>query len=168
MASRSPVIPVTSVVRTADVQRSERPEAGNWLGRLDSRFEEHSTPIAGAAIVLGLIWRLWLAHATFLNTDEAWHYSLATRSTARLAYKASLTISHPPLLILLLHFWRALGTSNLMLRLPSVIAGAAFCWIFYRWLGMVAGRAAAWSGLMLATFLWSMISTSAEVRQNPF
>ena len=159
--------PVTSVVRTADARRS-RPPGGNWLSRLDSRFEEHAAPIAAAGIALGLIWRLWLAHATFFNTDEAWHFSLANRGTAGLAYKASLTISHPPLLILLLHFWRALGTSNLMLRLPSVIAGAAFCWIFYRWLGMVAGRAAAWSGLMLATFLWPMISTSAEVRQNPF
>jgi 4-amino-4-deoxy-L-arabinose transferase-like glycosyltransferase len=48
-----------------------------------------------------------------------------------------------------------------------VIAGAAFCWIFYRWLRLVAGRAAAWAGLILATFLWPMISTSAEVRQNP-
>ena len=123
--------------------------------------------IAAAVIAFGLIWRLWLAQAMFFNTDEAWHFSLANQSSARLAYNASLTISHPPLLILMLHFWRALGTSNLMLRLPAVMAGAAFCWIFYRWLGLVAGRAAAWAGLILATFLWPMISTSAEVRQNP-
>ncbi|MGB8061151.1 MAG: glycosyltransferase family 39 protein [Candidatus Sulfotelmatobacter sp.] len=144
-----------------------RADGGSWLGRLDSRFEAHSGLIAAAVIALGLIWRLWLAQATFFNTDEAWHFSLADQSSAWLAYKASLTISHPPLLILMLHFWRALGTSNLMLRLPSVLAGAAFCWIFYRWLDLVGGRAAAWAGLILATFLWSLISTSAEVRQNP-
>lgn len=167
MAGQSPVSPVPSVARTAAVQRS-RPQRGNWLDELDSHFEEHSTPIVATVIALGLIWRLWLAQATFFNTDEAWHYSLSTRSSAWLAYKASLTISHPPLLILIEHVWRALGTSNLMLRLPSVIAGAAFCWIFYRWLGMVGGRAAAWSGLILAAFLWPMISTSAEVRQNPW
>lgn len=123
-----------------------------------------------AVIVLsaGLVWRFWLAHATFFNTDEAWHYDLANQSSAWLAYNASLTISHPPLLILILHFWKVLGTSNLVLRLPSVIAGTLFCWIFYRWLDRVAGRAAAWAGLVLATFLGPMIATSAEVRQNPF
>ncbi len=158
---------VPSAAKDADVQRSVRADGGSWGGRLDSRFEEHSALIAAVVIVLGLIWRLWLAQATFFNTDEAWHFSLANQSSAWLAYKASLTISHPPLLILMLHFWRVLGTSNLILRLPSVLAGAAFCWIFYRWLGLVASRAAAWAGLILATFLWPMISTSAEVRQNP-
>ncbi len=158
---------MTSVVKNADVQPSTRPDDGSWLGRLDSLFEKHSTLLAAAVIALGLVWRLWLAQATFFNTDEAWHFSLANQSSAWLAYKASLTISHPPLLILVLHFWRVLGTSNLILRLPSVLAGAVFCWIFYRWLGPVAGRAAAWPGLILATFLWPMISTSAEVRQNP-
>jgi len=149
------------------MQHSVRSDGGSWLGWLDSRFEEHSALIAAALIALGFIWRLWLAQATFFNTDEAWHFSLANQSSAWLAYKASLTISHPPLLILMLHFWRVLGTSNLMLRLPSVLAGTTFCWISYRWLGLVAGRAAAWAGLILATFLWPMISTSAEVRQNP-
>lgn len=164
MAGQSPV---SSVARTADVQHL-RPQRGNWLVELDSHFEEHCTPIVAAVIALGLIWRLWLAQATFFNTDEAWHYSLSTRSSAWLAYKASLTISHPPLLILIEHVWRALGTSNLMLRLPSVIAGAAFCWIFYRWLALVAGRTAAWAGLIFVAFLEPMISTSAEVRQNPW
>lgn len=158
---------VNSAAKTSDTPHSGRAHGGSSLGGLGSRLEEHSTLIVAAVVALGLIWRLWLAHATFFNTDEAWHYSLSTRSSVWLAYQASLTISHPPLLILIEHFWRALGTSNLMLRLPSVIAGAAFCWIFYRWLGLVAGRAAAWSGLILATFLWPMISTSAEVRQNP-
>jgi len=124
---------------------------------------------AVAAIVLtaGSVWRLWLAHTTFFNTDEAWHYYLANQASVWLAYKASLTISHPPLLILILHFWKALGTSNLILRLPSVIAGTVFCWIFYRWLDEVAGKASAWAGLILVTFLGPMIATSAEVRQNP-
>lgn len=124
--------------------------------------------IAVIVLTAGFVWRLWLAHATFFNTDEAWHYYLANQSSAWLAYKASLTISHPPLLILILHFWKVLGTSNLVLRLPSVIAGTLFCWIFYLWLDTVAGQAAAWVGLILAAFLAPMIAMSAEVRQNPF
>jgi hypothetical protein len=135
--------------------------------RIHLLFDRSSRFAVFAVLTAGFIWRLWLAHATFFNTDEAWHFALANQASAWFAYKSSLTISHPPLLILILHFWRALGTSNLVLRLPSVIAGVIFCWIFFLWLDLVAGRAAAWAGLIFATFLGPMISTSAEVRQNP-
>jgi hypothetical protein len=139
----------------------------NWLERIDSQVSNHSGLIAALVIVIGFLWRLWLAHATFFNTDEAWHYWLGNRDSVWLAYKASLTINHPPLLILILHFWRLLGTSNLVLRLPSVLAGTAFCWFFYRWLSLFAGQAAAWAGLVLVTFLPPMISMSADLRQYP-
>jgi hypothetical protein len=127
----------------------------------------HRDLAAAAVVMMGLGWRLWLAHATFFNTDEAWHYTLSKQPSLLLAYRASLTINHPPLLILLLHFWRHLGTSNLSLRLPSVIAGTLFCWLFYRWLKLAAGEAAAWAGLVLATFLPPMIAMSADLRQYP-
>lgn len=147
------------------------PRAGirgqSWLDGIEAALDRHSAWIATGVVALGFAWRLWLAQATFFNTDEAWHFVLANQPSAGLAYRASLTISHPPLLILLLHFWSRLGTSNLVLRLPSVVAGGLFCWIFYRWLTLAAGRAAAWAGLIFATFLGPMISTSAEVRQNP-
>lgn len=114
---------------------------------------------------VGFIWRLWLAQATFFNTDEAWHYSLANQSSLAAAYKASLTISHPPLLILVLYYWRHLGTSNLWLRLPSVLAGTALCWAFYKWISRVFGQDVGWVGLILMTFLPPMIALSADLRQ---
>lgn len=139
-------------------------EARAPSGRLEI-LRTHPDWIAGVIVAVGFCWRVWLAQATYFNPDEAWHFSLANQESAWLAYKASLTISHPPLLILLLYFWRGLGTSNLILRLPSVVAGSVFCWAFYRWMGLVTGRSAAWAGLILATFLGPMITISAEVRQ---
>ncbi|MFZ0992878.1 MAG: glycosyltransferase family 39 protein, partial [Candidatus Sulfotelmatobacter sp.] len=117
---------------------------------------------------IGLLWRLWLAHATFFNSDEAWHFSMANQASLYLAYKASLTLLHPPLLVLVLYFWRGFGTSNLVLRLPCVIAGTLFCWVFWRWLTVVVGRAAGWVGLILVTFLPPMIDLSADLRQYTF
>jgi len=154
--------------QTSSAQNSAH-EAANrgWLREVDSTLDRHVELIAALVVALGFLWRLWLARATFFNTDEAWHFALANQASAWLAYKASLTISHPPLLILVIYVWHALGTSDLFLRLPSVIAGAVFCWIFYRWLDLVAGRGVAWAGLILASFLGPMVSTSAEVRQNP-
>lgn len=116
-------------------------------------------------VVVGLLWRMWLAHATFFNSDEAWHYSISNQDSLLAAYKASLTLAHPPLLVLILYFWRHLGTSDLMLRLPGVLAGSIFCWIFYKWLTGVFGRTVAWVGLIFATFLPPMIALSAELRQ---
>ena len=106
-----------------------------------------------------------MAHATFFNTDEAWHYSVANQESLSAAYRASLTLAHPPLMVVVLYFWRHLGTSDLMIRLPGVVAGALFCWFFYKWLGVLFGRAVAWCGLILAAFLPPMIVLSAEVRQ---
>jgi uncharacterized membrane protein len=121
-----------------------------------------------ALVVLGFCWRLWLAHATFFNTDEAWHFSVANQDSLIAAYKASLTLAYPPLLVFILYFWRHFGTSDFVVRLPDVLAGSIFCWIFYQWLSLLFGRTVAWVGLILATFLPPMIALSAELRQYSF
>lgn len=124
------------------------------------------TPWLPALIVaVGFAARLYRAWTLFLNPDEALHVLLASQLSVALAYKAALTNAHPPLLILLLYYWRHLGTSELMLRLPSVLAGTACCWIAYLWLKQICGRAAAIFGLMLLALSPTFIQLSAEVRQ---
>jgi hypothetical protein len=136
------------------------------VGRLlAEQLERHSELIAATVVGFGFLWRLWLAHATFFNTDEAWHYSTANQGSLFAAYKASLTLAHPPLLVFILYFWRDLGTSDLMLRMPCVIAGTVFCLVFYKWLTRLLGRSTAWAGLILMTFLPPMIALSADLRQ---
>jgi hypothetical protein len=152
----------------SDPQRMHELEAQRgWSFRCESWFERHSNRLALAILLLavGLAVRLGIAWGTFLNPDEALHYLIANQSSWRTAYQASLTTAHPPLLILLLYFWRRLGDSEFVLRLPSVLAGTAFCWAYFKWLTSAFGRTAGWIGLVLATFLRPMISLSAEVRQ---
>lgn len=121
--------------------------------------------IAILLVVAAFLIRLRTAWGTFLNPDEALHYLLANQSTWRLAYKASLTNAHPPLLTFVLHFWRGIGTSEFVLRLPSVIAGTAFCWLFFKWLSRILGRVTGIIGLILVSFLPPLIALAAEVRQ---
>ncbi len=109
--------------------------------------------------------RLVPAWRYFLNPDEALHYLLASQTSLAMANRAALTNSHPPLLILLLYYWRELGQSELMLRMPSVLAGAASCWLVYRWLKLVTDRATALTGLLLFAFAPTLIWLSAEIRQ---
>jgi 4-amino-4-deoxy-L-arabinose transferase-like glycosyltransferase len=128
-------------------------------------FENHATLAAIVITLVGFLARLWAASGIFLNPDEALHFRLANQASLALAYKASLTAAHPPLFILLLYFWRALGASELWLRLPSALAGAVFCWMFYKWLSKTAGSLAGFIGLLCVALLPPIILIAAEVRQ---
>ena len=120
---------------------------------------------AGFILLFGLLARTWAASGTFLNPDEALHFRLANQPSWLLAYRQSLTASHPPLLTFVLYFWRALGTSELWLRMPSILAGLAFCWLFYKWLRNSAGDLAGLIGLIFVSFLPPVILLSTEIRQ---
>lgn len=125
---------------------------------------DHLDAFALAVVACGFVLRIFAAARTYLNPDEALHYLLLNQSSAYLAYKASLSNAHPPLIYLVVYYWHFLGRSELMLRMPSVFAGTAFCWLFYKWMGQAFGRAASWIGLIAVTFSPSMIALSAELR----
>jgi Dolichyl-phosphate-mannose-protein mannosyltransferase len=144
---------------------SESPAPTNWAKYLENQFTAHSTLAAGFVLLLAFLLRLWKASGTFLNPDEAMHVLAANKPSLAEAYQASLSLAHPPLLILLLHAWRKLGTSELFLRLPSVIAGTIFCWIFFRWLTRLLGREAGWCGFILVSLIPVFVELSSEIRQ---
>ncbi len=121
--------------------------------------------MAAAVCLVGFLARLWTASGTFLNPDEALHFRLANQPSLTLAYQQALTAAHPPGLVILLYFWRALGTSELWLRLPSVIAGTLFCWMFYKWLAQATGRLTGFLGLLSVSLLAPIVGLTAEIRQ---
>ena len=106
-------------------------------------------------LAAGFLLRVWTASGTFLNPDEALHLLAAHTDSFAGAYQASLDTAHPPLLILVLYFWRALGNSEFVLRLPSIIAGPVFCWLLFRWLTYLFGRPVGLASFSLPFFhLW--------------
>lgn len=140
------------------VENQNTEDADRWL---ESRAE-----VAALVITfMGFLARLWTASRTFLNPDEALHFRLANQTSLALAYEMGLTASHPPLLTVTLYYWRALGTSELWLRLPSVLAGALFCLMFYKWLSKAAGSLAGLIGLLFVAFLPPVVLLASEVRQ---
>jgi len=148
----------------AEVHAEESARHGGALESLDRWLLNHLDALALAVLAAGFALRVFVASRSHLNPDEALHYLLLNQTSVFLAYKASLTNAHPPLIYLVVYFWHFLGRSELMLRLPSVTAGTAFCWLFYKWMAMVFGRAASWIGLILATFSPAMVALSAELR----
>jgi len=135
------------------------------VSRFDRWILRWSDWVALLVVIAGCLLRLRAAAGTFLNPDEALHFSVANQSSLPAAYRASLTLAHPPLLILLLYFWRAVGTSEFVLRLPSVIAGTMCCWIFYKWLKTAFERVVGLTGVIFMALLPPMVALTAEVRQ---
>ncbi|MBV9622609.1 MAG: glycosyltransferase family 39 protein [Acidobacteria bacterium] len=133
--------------------------------RLGRAIDANPRPLAVALLLAGLVVRLFKASGTYLNPDEAMHLLAANQSSWWLTYKASLTLAHPPLLILLLHLWRGMGRSELILRMPVILAGTAACWLAYRWLAGIFGEGVGATALVFMLFLPSSIQLSAELRQ---
>jgi hypothetical protein len=140
---------------SAGIEASERRGLPAWLDRA----------LPALVLIIGFVLRLIPASRLFLNPDEALHNLLASQSSVGRAWDAALTNAHPPLLILLLYYWRTLGHSELWLRMPSVLAGTAACWFFYQWLKLAANRTTAILGLLIFSFAPSLILLSAEIRQ---
>jgi dolichyl-phosphate-mannose-protein mannosyltransferase len=124
----------------------------------------HLRAVALVVTAGGFAYRVFIASRSFLNPDEAIHYWLINQRSAWQAYKASLTNAHPPLFYLILYFWHLLGRSEFMLRMPSVIAGTALCWLAFRWLERVIGKASSLIGLVFFAFSPAIVALSAEVR----
>jgi len=136
----------------------------SWLDHWDAWLSQHAVLIGGLVLALGLLLRLEAAAGTFLNPDEAEHYLVADQPSLKLAYRASVNHPHPPLFILLLYYWRNLGSSEMMLRIPSIIAGTAFCWLLFKWLSNTFNRTVGLIALILAAFLPPLVELSAQVR----
>jgi len=135
------------------------------LSSLDSSLDKKRKLWAYIFLMLGFFARIGHARGTFLNSDEVMHFAAANHSSWLETYRVSLAISHPPLLIFVEHMWRVLGTSELMLRMPSILAGMAFCWFTFRWAEMLFEKSAAWMIFAFVLFLPSTIELSTEIRQ---
>jgi len=148
-------------------QTAAKPQAGirTVLMLLDTSIRQRPNLWMYSILGLGLIVRIWHASGTYLNPDEALHFFVANKTTWWETYRSSLNVSHPPLLSFLLRVWRGLGTSELMLRLPSILAGTAFCWFAYRWLSRLFEQSVVWIAFAFIVFLPSSIDLSTEVRQ---
>jgi dolichyl-phosphate-mannose-protein mannosyltransferase len=162
----SPSAVVDTEPESAQEVAPGKPESGaiNRYSYVEGWLHDHLNAVAFAVIAAGFVVRVLVASRSYLNPDEALHYLLINQPSAFLAYKASLTCAHPPLIYLVVYFWRFLSRSELMLRLPSVLAGTAFCWFTFKWIGTVFGKAASVIGLVMTAFSPALIALSAELR----
>lgn len=145
-----------------EIGTASAPTFTSWL---ESSLRGHATAGMYGFLVLGFAIRMWHASRTYLNPDEVLHFLAANRPTWADMMRNQASISHPPLLIFILRFWRHLGTSELVLRMPSILAGMVFCWFAYKWFRMLLPEAATWLAFIFVVLLPSSIDLSTEIRQ---
>jgi hypothetical protein len=134
-------------------------------GLIERWLRGHLNLVALAITAAGFVARISLATTTYLNPDEILHYLLTDQPSLFLAYKASLSNAHPPLIYPLLYLCHLLARSELVLRFPLILAGTAFCWFTFEWINILFGGAAGLFALILVAFSPIQIALSAEIRE---
>lgn len=148
-----------------EIQPARTATSNGFLALIDSSLNRWRNLWIYSLLLSGFLVRVWHASGTFLNSDEAMHFAAANQNSWWMTYRLSLAISHPPLLIFLLHAWRVLGSSEIALRMPSILAGTACCWFTFRWASMLFEETVAWTAYVFVLFLPSSIELSSEIRQ---
>jgi 4-amino-4-deoxy-L-arabinose transferase-like glycosyltransferase len=84
-------------------------------------------------VLLGTLLRLYHLGAWNLMLDEGLSRSIASGSLGYIwAFMVHVDPYHPPLSLIVLHFWRYLGDNEFTLRLLSVMLGVISIWMVYR------------------------------------
>ena len=161
-----------SLTTTIEPQTTSRPDVAPPMprnvapvGLIETWLRGHLNLVALAITAAGFVARIAAASSTYLNPDEILHYLLIDQPSLFLAYKASLSNAHPPLIYLLLYLCHLLGRPELVLRLPLILAGTAFCWFTFEWIQLVFGGAAGLFALIVVAFSPIHIALSAEIRE---
>ena len=104
----------------------------------------------------------------FLNPDEAGTLMVASNPTLSAVIREAHGTPYPAFYLIFLHFWRLLGTSNFVLRLPSIIASTAALWFAFRWLVVTFNRTTGLTGLILLAFAPTPVALFTEVGPSSF
>jgi hypothetical protein len=133
-------------------------------GRPDVSSSRALGALAAVLVAGGFFLRLAAASGIRLNGDEALHWATFHQPSAALVYDRSLRNAHPPLYFEFMYVWSRLGTSELFLRMPSIVFGTLFTWQTWRFVAGIADRRAALVATALVALSPSLVALTAEVR----
>ena len=113
----------------------------------------------------GLFHRLFVAHRSFLNPEEALSAQFTAHAPVGVLFHHGILNTHPPVQFLLLRLAQAINyRSELLMRLPMVLAGTLFAVVVYLWLKRISGITAAWIALFVLLMSQNMFFLSTQVR----
>jgi hypothetical protein len=132
--------------------------------RVESWIAAHTHAVVWVAVICGFYLRFHRASGTYLNGDETQNMFPPLQHGLQQVYEAGLAFPNGPLLSFLLHFMSFFGSSELYLRMPSVLAGALTPFVVYLWVRDTFGKGAGIAAAIILSFAPPMVHVSAEVR----
>lgn len=135
-----------------------------FLGGLANLLTSRTDLVALLTLLVAVIPRFMEATSTYLNPDEASYFTMGVAQSLAELHARSTATHHPPLLVFVLHAVSRFSHSELALRAVPILAGVAFPWFFYRWLGLIWNKTAGYIALLLLAFAPHLISLSAQAR----
>ena len=121
--------------------------------------------LVGCVVLAGFALRLYHASGAWLNPDECLQYMYADHAGIVETIKDSNHNAHPPLLVLLIHFWRRFGDGEAFLRLLSVVPSSLAIVLLGLWVRAIGGAAAGLLAAGLFALSPHLAMNGAELRQ---
>ena len=139
------------------------PPSPTWLQRAESWLAAHVEWLVAAIVLVGFVLRWQRAAGVYLNADESQILVAPLQHGFIQAILATPT-PYGPLVTCLLYPLAALGESELLFRLPSLLAGALVPAAAYLWLSRLFDKSTAFCAAVILAFSPPMISLSAQIR----
>lgn len=134
------------------------------LARAEEFARRHVSWIVALLVLAGFVLRVRAAMGTYFNGDEAHIMLPPLQRDLFEVYRSGTRFPYGPLGNYLLHTLTLFGSSELLFRMPAILAGALAPWAAFRW---IAFRFDAAAGLIAAAILAlspNFVLLSAEVR----
>lgn len=94
---------------------------------------DHMEILVLLVVIAGFVLRLRRGNGTYLNADEAMIMLAPWQASLSGVLQSMLVHPHGPIPNLLLHYLTVISSSELVLRMPSILAGALIPYVVYRW-----------------------------------
>ena len=137
--------------------------------RVEAWIAAHAMAVVWVVVIFGFYLRFHRASGTYLNGDETQIMFPPLQHGLQQVYEAGLVFPYGPLLSFLLHFMSFFGSSELYLRMPSVLAGALTPFMVYLWVRDTlrqGGRHSSCNHSVLCSSDGSRVSGSAFLRDT--
>ena len=141
------------------------------FSRLSTRIQEKAQGflpwiVVAGFILAGLIVRLLLINIFYINSDEAWHIDIASKSSLHDVIATNFSENvHPPLYYLLLHAVMGISDNITTLRLLSVLPWMVWVLVCYRIGEEIKGSALGLICAALAAFSNGALDLSLSIRE---
>ncbi|MCE1247661.1 MAG: glycosyltransferase family 39 protein [Firmicutes bacterium] len=154
--------------RNEKLQQAESSEKPVNRGAEEDSFWDRPLVPMTIILIIGAVLRFYKLSNPSLWLDEGHMLWIGLKPLGEIIPFVNTYELHPPLYYLFMHFWLKLGTTEFIIRIPSVVAGVAGIYAVYLMARESAGHRTALLAAAFSSFSCFEILFCQEARMYPF